>query len=57
MPTFKNRQICHSLKTFKLRCSFRLFAHADDPDIDDPFEAPKGYLMTDPTPAPGGGKN
>ena len=24
-----------------------LFAHSDDPDIDDPYEAPKGHRLTD----------
>ena len=24
---------------------FRLFAHSDDPDIDDPFELPKGHVL------------
>ncbi|KAI0212724.1 UBX domain-containing protein 1 [Lamellibrachia satsuma] len=25
-----------------------LFSHADDPDIDDPFEAPKGHTLGNP---------
>ena len=28
--------------------SSRLFSHADDPDIDDPFEAPKGHTLGNP---------
>ena len=28
-------------------CSFscRLFAHSDDPDIDDPYQAPAGHTL------------
>ena len=28
--------------------SFRLFAHSDDPDIDDPFEVPPGHTLGKP---------
>ena len=27
--------------------SLRLLAHSEDPDIDEPFQAPKGHTLTD----------
>lgn len=28
-----------------MSCVSRIFAHADDPDINDPFEVPKGNVL------------
>ena len=51
---------CHLSKFLRFknaRIIFRLFAHADDPDIDEPFEAPKGHVLSESTETSEGSKH
>ena len=43
------RVMLDSIKSVKLTMnhSFRLFAHSEDPDIDEPYKPPVGHVLGD----------
>ena len=42
--TFAPVRLCYTSAIFSLKC-VRLFAHSEDADIDEPFQAPTGYTL------------